>query len=812
MSYLSERLPNDLVRNPPWPETISTWPVNQEFLTLTNAAEEQLRAGGYELKFGTEINLAFMSVAEARKLVNQKRGYVLAKWRSSSRQQLLDGISEAEQADGFQTAARNVLNDLERLAEQYQTRPQAESREWLANWALTREFYQDAIALSGTDQQKGLAKKNFLIAALHLLPPHLGGLHGLIEQRFLSAHYGKGWWDGINSIELRTLVTKGHESVVANYHEVLWRMRQAAVKFGFVPLAGDAYAQLHFSVWRTRDNKNMMAQDDEESLAFRTKLGGVFFEYFDLLPLDRVSRELDRSVVMPLPFVGSSRQSTIRTCEDNWELRRGHVAGVTHLARDLYLITGAASETALIEMQDADPAYTPPDTASLDVLFDLLGGSRSRPVTRIKRVIIEPSPDRVACPFVSTLEGSVLGAEGEFQVPVSLLAWNRPLLLQAVGPGNADLFSVFHDDKVCNLETYIAWQALFRKIRVDDKGVINTSSLPVRLAAHFEGIKIASIRNDVHIAETRDVVTEDNRDFANEVKADLLAKGILGFHSREHKEEQMRLFSFIRSQFEVPDPEEAVPYLVSLYRRAAAQSTHGSLREGAVDVAVGVHTSDVFTRPLMFSLYYQTCQLELICSYFENENILKRMLAHRRQLVPGLPDAMKFDPPVTVSFFKNVGRHLGSSTSLYGFKTVHQSLNVVGSALAFSASLQAQSKLPEQSSPPPSLDEQYALLRECGAQIGQKAVLLSVAAQDNLEKQSRVLHQFTAGDGLLGPFPMDLPPHIDGELFRGFRHAFLSGAASRVAEQSAALLIDRTEVMDLRARTDRLLEKHFAPA
>src|SRR6185437_2682232 len=157
---LSQPLPNDLLRNPPWPETIISWPINETFLAFINESERMLRECGYYLKYGVEVNLGILSPTEAITL-RKKQSSLLSWWRRACREQFARDLVGADLNAVFPRAAAAIYSQLQDIAEQQRRIPKPDSDEWLTNWGKTQEFYRvatQAIETPGTV----LAKKDFM--------------------------------------------------------------------------------------------------------------------------------------------------------------------------------------------------------------------------------------------------------------------------------------------------------------------------------------------------------------------------------------------------------------------------------------------------------------------------------------------------------------------------------------------------------------------------------------------------------------------------------------------------------------------------
>jgi hypothetical protein len=186
-------------------------------------------------------------------------------WRQAPRDRLHQNLENTKSIDPRDAYAQTYAL-LEGLAAQHRQSQTMHSLEWLQNWRMARGFYRTATG-QGEERRKTQAGNNFLISSLHLLPPEMGGLRGLIENRHRPTHYGDGWWDGKNSIELRTPPLVGHAAAIGSYHYILGELDRTIRRFGFIPETHQAIAQAHFSVWRDRGRINIMAGRDEASLA-----------------------------------------------------------------------------------------------------------------------------------------------------------------------------------------------------------------------------------------------------------------------------------------------------------------------------------------------------------------------------------------------------------------------------------------------------------------------------------------------------------------------------------------------------------------
>ena len=670
-------LPNDLLRNAPWSQTIISWPINEAMLSVIQESEKQIEAAGFYLKYGIEINLGLLTITEAALIRDRQDSPIMASWRLSCREQFARDLARAGQMPPFPALATALYNKLQETAVRYVRRGDPESMAWQSNWQTAQSFYQTAITTNKPDQA-ALARKDFMISALHLLPQQLGGLEGLIEQRFASAHYGHGWWDGRNTLELRTLPVQGHRPTIESYHHVLWRLQSAVEQMGLVPLVDRAKAQVHFSLWSKRDDTNIMARDDEEALALRRQLANGMCNDFVDMPYGLFSKLFDKNPIDAASFVGSDRTNVIRTCDDNWELRLpSNDAGVTHLARDLLYINSMIANQFRSEPQVHDKEDDPGEQAIF--ICKVLGIPKPKDRTKVvKRPIVKADPPRVACPIISSIECAVLGDKNELLASQDALQWNLYMLRKIVGSHGLDLFSAQYDETIYNLGTAYGWHQLLKEIRVRDDLTLDLSRLHPELARHFEGLTIAALRSDIHMTnEGYDFFNGERRRFANAAITRFLEHGTLHAYPEEALDAQREIFGFVRKQQMHPSSEEATCYLLGLLEKIRRARDEFRNSYANPSDAVCEMLLEILIEPLNDKGKYCDKHLELLTPAADDREILDSLLSFRKIMLAALPDAARYDPPETTHFFRQLGHYLKDPLKLYSFANVKVALETM---------------------------------------------------------------------------------------------------------------------------------------
>jgi hypothetical protein len=804
-------LPNDLLNNPPWVDTISSWRINESLLTADHELIVEINKAGYDLQFGLEINLGLLNSKESS--IHRRYEY----WRRACQEQFARDQKHAETTSIFSDTAAKMQDTLAVYAERHKHKPTEDSAEWLRQYDMTQGFYNQVSSVGVSEKVTALAQKNYMIAILHLLPPHLGGLRSLIEQRFASEHYGYGWWDGENIPEFRTLPLSGIEPTINNYHHILWRLKQAVEAFGFVPVVDEAYAQVHFSLWRLSDGVNIMADDSAECLDIRQRMGDAFYKLMHTLPLGKFSRDMDASQnVTGSPFLGSSRVSTLRTHHQTWELRQQCSAGVTHLARDLFLITTAVEQSLATPSEDSEliAKFNESQKHTKQTIANLAnyGDYPVRNAQRTQRLYITSHLPRTACPFISCLEGATLDENRNLVVADAIIEWNFSLLTKAIGRYGLDLFSIYKDERTLNLQYIEPWVRLFNKIHVNEDNTLDTSKLPAALARHFEGLAVAAIRQDVVIPQERQCIKSDWRlphdaMIMRGLEQGHLTVGDSAPRSEELQRAHQEIFGFMADRDRIFDPEEASQYVAFLKRFFVPP--YKDIRP-----AIGVYHHFSMMRGVQDYLIYDLSldkdrgQARTVPNFYKKHEVLMHMLSFREGLV-GYMGKQSDTSRKGVAFSERFARALENPEILYSF------YNVV-------APLKAQSILYKHDTLSKCSDEDIAEVVNSKEFIGsddsvwkgfytaaRHILHFAMAAQVGQDAEERLLKQYKSRAPNL---TLCNKPYKDGEqskatLWRN-NEVLLEMLRNGITDEVDALLTDRSPVVALRERAFAELAKY----
>jgi hypothetical protein len=674
--FSQDPLPNDLLHHAPWSETIPTWPINNELLTLIEYCEQKLDGLGYHLKFGIEANLGILSPSEAHKMLTRSRDPSLW-WTAPTRNQFLSAAATLMDAPWSPAPLEELYKKCEVLAEGRKQRANISThpalQNWFENWEKAKTLYQQAIKPWDTPRQT-LARKDFMIAALHLLPPALGGLEGLIEQRFESAHYGIGWWDGKDIVECRTLPQRGHESAISNYHHVLWKFKHALEYCGLIPSTSAALAQVHFSLWRNADNSNVFLAEDDQSVALKKTILSCLR---DILLLQPLAVGIDSQFVNPgQSIVGSDRTNTLRICENgHWELRIPETYGVTHLARSLAHITQAA--LIAIQPQRANASTELfnklneglediPEACQANTYVDLVDSTiaEGNPIRRIVKMSIVSETPRISCPFESALKSATIDSKGRIQVSEALLTHNIPMMLDKIKHSSAALYSVVQDGEIYDLTSPVAWQALFLELKIKSDSTFDTSTLHPIVAACFAGLRVKEFFTSFGGGElTAPQII--SRDFANVRTSLLIANGQFSVHGFEEIGSTLQTIHHFAANARLTcRPENAVGFLAQEYESCTAKLSSNETRT-AIDMCSFNIANSAMGWGLEFLNSNQTSLFKSGLQEFQERHVVRTMIMSRNMLHAALPEASRYDAPRSKPFFEGLRLVLADSLDLY---------------------------------------------------------------------------------------------------------------------------------------------------
>lgn len=476
-----------------------TWRLNSMFLRKIDEFTRMWDAYGYDIKMGIEVDFNLLDGHEPPRLVVLANEFKSPDFVRHTIKELIPGLPWLEsQVQRTQAEFKDpeifsqTLNDV---------------RDWLTTHPDAPEFltdvkwdYDDAIEhlnriendLQSEDAETALqARRSVFMAHIHTRSFDQGGLHEYLEPRFGDNQLALGWYD-CETPELRTKILSHPNDAIRNYHKFLHILVTESPKFGLVAdLVYTIAPQIHVSLWRKSDGKNMMLMDDQESIDFccRAAIGywsilNVFsFMIYDQKPTPYYHTTLDFSA-------GVGRSNFIRHETDNWEIRRPESQISTHLARQLMLFFMGISYGIMHSQQDEafQGLKTTDYLSSHPVVQNDIGIHISGLGSVLEHCSIDPEtgfliPDHFAIDNYIPRMNEEIGAHNLFKFKVP-------------NPARAGLEMDLRDQR--------AWIDLFEKIRIRDDNTLDVSFLgdDSEIAQILSGIKITGRRNALHIGIT----------------------------------------------------------------------------------------------------------------------------------------------------------------------------------------------------------------------------------------------------------------------------------------------------------------------
>jgi hypothetical protein len=429
-------------------------------------------------------------------------------------------------------------------------------------------------------------------------------------------------------------------------------------------------------------------------------------------------------VVAGAPFVGSSRVSTIRICDTHWELRLPHYSGMTHLARDLFLISAAvqyhtadeASIDAAVnkihqtrfkvmakemmrrvkhipedERQAAIEAM--PQSEEVKYLIPIVDPEKAadpfianaEPIRFVRKMDIISEKLRTACPFLSSLQAGFIDDAGDIEVPVAVIRNNGYLMMNRLGPMAADLFTVYQagsidqtggedtptdyeDNQVYNLNVVYGWLELFRQLKITDDNRIDASMLHPHLAQHFTGLRVVGYRTELHGGEWTDDQV-NSRDLTNMITAGQIAAGKLPFGIWTATKAQQEIYGSIRQACTEFDPAEATSFLVSAYEET--RTAKKGERRATPAIRLINHIVD--------ATLGKSLRLQLVGSYLplcgqgilQDYEILRFQISAHEHLLAAIPEATRYDPRSEAAF-SALAQALQNPAQMYGASAMQE--------------------------------------------------------------------------------------------------------------------------------------------
>jgi len=795
--YLDRRLPNDLLNNPPWPETIATMPIHGALIEALDEINHELRAFGYSLVYGIEANLQTLTGKEAVQWDDSALG-----WRRAAREQFLRDRDRIGRLQPTTAPFTEIYQRLQSLAatrsDQHHRNPHPDTAQWLKNWELAQSYYQKAHSSFETSDVI-MARKNLMLAAVHLLPQTLGGLDGIIEQKYFSGEKFGGWWDeGI--IEVRTMPVRGHEDAISNFHEVLWKLKNAIEFVQQIPIAHIGFAQVHFSLWRNKDNVNLFTLQDPESLNMQVRLAEHLRERLltnavQYPSLMRNPRLFDAGE----PGVSTSRTSAIRICENSWELRIDHESGVTHVPRDIYIIASSIRDFFRLHTPGYKPAI--PRTTNIEPgIRELVNPAKfgGNPVRLVKKLVIESAVPRVNCPFKSCLENGFVNDKGGIEVPFSTLAWNEEVLAD-VTLHIARSRELAVDTGLLDLEDTMLWRELFRSLKVSDNGEIDTSNvIHPALAQPFIGLRVAEIKLGPHGGEIGAYTTKDAALY-NRVTNHWMAEGKMDAAGQPLSPAERTVYTFLRDRAGVFDPENAVKYLKQLYYKNSVEvcTDEEQIRDEA-GVAVRHLLNDTMGAWIEQKLAYPD-KFATQEDVFPEHAALAHIQSLRTALVYAMPEIEDGVGSGNFSlFYRTMVELVADPKNLY--TPFNMSFLLRRSLFDFEEEHDALIDTTKELDTATARKYCFDNPREVGAMV----VRLAAADQYDDAQTTKILNSFIASAEMISRPSQTRVLKAVGEttIFEKNRE----GLASGIVEESTSLLADRSPLLRLRAQAKERLE------
>lgn len=477
----------------------STWEHNERFLHIIKQQQERWKEQGYYWKFGLEIDFDLMvgsSLPSAdekfiegmcdedngimydpehyAELVARNPDFANYKHPENGFADIRDKL-EGVLAKIFEDI-RTGLIDIEGISEENNV-PEEE---------IVEELQRYAKELHDKDPKiREYAAKNIFMARIHMYNSDQGGVRDLIEPRFGDAPWGLGWWDKPDDAEIRIPVTDNPMEIIGRYHQAVTLMKQLQDETDIIVHFDTAvHPQLHTSIWRISDDKNMTAADDEDSAAFSEKAANglvraiqeapVVFQEYDALNKEQIFKGR----------FGTTRSDEIRQRKTDWEFRLP-VWGMTgHMARYIALIMGSTANGVFA-----------PETYK-DWNQKRLTSVNARPALALSHKFGKP-----LSALRTTLAHCTIGDDGYLNGPDRMtIEYNMGRMIDEIGEDNTGLFQSTPDlfEATHDLSDPDGWMALIKSIKITDDNQFDFGEIDPEIAAGLDCLSIDGRRYIMH--------------------------------------------------------------------------------------------------------------------------------------------------------------------------------------------------------------------------------------------------------------------------------------------------------------------------
>ena len=381
--------------------------------------------------------------------------------------------------------------------------------------------YQNAL-LSDDPKTVSHAKYNIYLAHLHVMPTQSGGLRQIIQPRFGSYGYGIGWWDDVNTAEIRLPPTNGPRKFIRDYHRMMKIVYETAELHGVVPIMDVGTGQLHFSFWSPWDGNETAMKNDCTQVGGQYMLHGIYALVAEAPHLvnDYDPQEYAYSIDLD---VSDRKGHAIRQNGTSWELRRPYKSNFMHLARDIAVIMGGVHYG--FEVGSLKPLKDQRDTGIKEKTGLAVKDTLRRPFFKPIQALLERCTPEIEWEYWHRLEdvrkkinsGELTldtievpahwkdkedafreGLEATLQLKQNLYLHPNDILdlmsaLETeIGEENTNLFKYeYEEGKFVDLGKTAGWHYLLQSIDVDfETGLLNVDHLPEELRVHFESYAV----------------------------------------------------------------------------------------------------------------------------------------------------------------------------------------------------------------------------------------------------------------------------------------------------------------------------------
>lgn len=487
----------------------STWEHNERFLHIIKQQQERWKEQGYYWKFGLEIDFDLMVGSELPSAdekymdvdYSKETGIVydpeyyqeiidrnpdLANYKHPEKgfagvREKLEGILAKIFED-----IRTGLIDIDGISEENSVTKE-EIFEELQRYG--KELYDDNF------QIREYAAKNIFMARIHMYDSDQGGVRDLIEPRFGDAPWGLGWWDKPDDAEIRIPVTENPLEIIGRYHQAVTLMKKLQDETDILVHFDTAvHPQLHTSIWRISDDKNMTEANDEDSAAFCEKAANGLIRAIQEAPVVfQEYNEVNKEQIFKGSF-GTTRSDEIRQRKTDWEFRLP-VWGMTgHLARHIALIMGST----------ANGVFNPETYKDWDQKH--LTSVNTKPALALSHKFGKPLSG-----LRTTLSHCTIDDNGYLRSPDRMtVEYNMGRMIDEIGEENTGLFKSSPDlfEAEYDLSHADGWMALIKSIKITDDNQFDFGDIDPEIAA---GLDCLSIDGRRYIMHGRAFINADNK-------------------------------------------------------------------------------------------------------------------------------------------------------------------------------------------------------------------------------------------------------------------------------------------------------------